>query len=384
MKKDTLLARLGRDPAQYRGMVNTPVFRTSTVIFPDLESYETRPGDDYKVMRYGLYGTPTTFAFEEAVARMEGGHEAVAVPSGLAAITASLCAFSRAGSHMLIADTVYAPTRIFCEKQLRKFGVDVEYYDPLIGKAIASLLRDETCLVFCEAPGSLTFEMQDIPAIAEAAHARNIPVLADTTWGTPYFFRSFEHGVDVSIHAATKYIAGHSDVMMGVIVTNERYWLPVRRAVAEYGYSVSPDDCYLALRGLRTIGVRMRQQMENALAVARWLQKRPEVQRMLYPALPEDPGHAIWSRDFEGAASLFGVVLKPVSDEAVRRFVNALELFGIGSSWGGYESLVTVARVAPYRSTTRWQPGGPTVRLHIGLEDPADLIADLEQALRQL
>lgn len=384
MKKDTLLARLGRDPAQYRGMVNTPVFRTSTVIFPDLESYETRPGDDYKVMRYGLYGTPTTFAFEEAVARMEGGHEAVAVPSGLAAITASLCAFAKAGSHMLIADSVYAPTRIFCEKQMRKFGVAVEYYDPLIGADIASLLRDETCLVFCEAPGSLTFEMQDIPAIAHAAHARDIPVLADTTWGTPYFFRSFEHGVDVSIHAATKYIAGHSDVMMGVIVTNEKHWLPVRRAVAEYGYSVSPDDCYLALRGLRTIGVRMRQQMESALTIARWLQKRPEVQRVLYPALPDDPGHAVWSRDFEGAASLFGVVLKPASDESVSRFVNALELFGIGSSWGGYESLVTVARVAPHRSATRWQPGGPTLRLHIGLEDPADLLADLEQALGKL
>lgn len=384
MKKDTLLARLGRDPAQYEGMVNTPVFRTSTVIFPDLESYETRPGDDYKVMRYGLYGTPTTFAFEEAVARMEGGHEAVAVPSGLAAITASLCAFAKAGSHVLIADTVYAPTRIFCEKQLRKFGVDIEYYDPSIGGDISSLLRDRTCLVFCEAPGSLTFEMQDIPAIARAAHARGIPVLADTTWGTPYFFRSFEHGVDVSIHAATKYIGGHSDVMMGVIVTNEKYWLPVRRTVAEYGYSVSPDDCYLALRGLRTIGVRMRQQMESALTVARWLQKRPEVQRVLYPALPEDPGHAIWSRDFEGAASLFGVVLKAASDEAVSRFVNGLQLFGIGSSWGGYESLVTVARVSPYRSATHWQPEGPTVRLHIGLEDTADLIADLEQAFARM
>lgn len=384
MKKDTLLVQLGRDPSRYQGMVNTPVFRTSTVIYPDLESYEARPGDDYKIVRYGLYGTPTTFAFEEAVARMEGGHEAVAVPSGLAAITAALCAFAHTGSHVLVADTVYAPTRIFCDRQLGKNGVEVEYYDPLLGAGIASLIRPNTHAVFCEAPGSLTFEMQDIPAIAAAAHARGIPVLADTTWGTPYFFRSFEHGVDVSIHAATKYIAGHSDVMMGLIVTNEKCWLPVRRTVAEYGFSVSPDDCYLALRGLRTIGVRMRQQMANALHVAKWLQARPEVGRVLYPALPDDPGHAVWSRDFDGAASLFGVVLQPATHAALTRFVNALELFGIGSSWGGYESLVTIAHAEPHRTATRWQPGGPTIRLHIGLEDPEDLIADLAQAFVRL
>jgi len=380
MKKDTLLVQLGREPLKHHGMVNTPVFRTSTVIFPDLASYEKRPGDDYKIMRYGIYGTPTTFAFEGAVARMEGGHEAVAVPSGLAAITAALCTFAKSGSHLLVADTVYAPTRIFCERQLKKNAVEVEYYDPTLAGGISRLLRDNTCAVFCEAPGSLTFEMQDIPAIAAAAHARGIPVLADTTWGTPYYFRSFEHGVDVSIHAATKYIAGHSDVMMGLIVTNEQHWLPVRRTVAEYGFSVSPDDCYLALRGFRTIGVRMERQMASAVKVARWLQGRSEVQRVLYPALPEDPGHALWKRDFEGAASLFGMVLRAVSDQALARFVDGLQLFGIGSSWGGYESLVTVARVEANRTATRWQPGGPTVRLHIGLEDPDDLIADLEQA----
>jgi len=384
MKKDTLLVHLGRDPAAHHGMVNTPIFRTSTVIFPDLAAYEKRPGDDYKIMRYGIHGTPTTFAFEEAVARMEGGHLAVAVPSGLAAITAALCAFLEAGSHLLMTDTAYAPTRIFCEKQLRKQGIEVEYYDPAIGGGIAQLIRDNTRAVFCEAPGSLTFEMQDLPAIAAAAHARNIPVLADTTWGTPYFFRSFEHGVDVSIHAATKYIAGHSDVMMGMIVTNEKYWLPVRRTVAEYGYCVSPDDCYLALRGFRTIGVRMERQMQNALTVARWLQQRPEVQRVLYPALPDDPGHALWKRDFDGAASLFGVVLQPLDEAAVARFVDALQLFGIGSSWGGYESLITVARTEGLRTVKPWQPGGPTLRLHIGLEDPDDLVADLEQGFARM
>jgi cystathionine beta-lyase len=222
--------------------------------------------------------------------------------------------------------------------------------------------------------------MQDIPAIAKAAHAHGLPVLADNTWGTPYYFRSFEHGVDVSIHAATKYIAGHSDVMMGLIVTNEKYWLTVRRAVADYGFGVSPDDCYLALRGLRTIGVRMRQQMQSALTVARWLQKRSDVKRVIYPALEDDPGHQIWKRDFDGAASLFSFVLIPVSGQAIETFVNALRLFGIGSSWGGYESLIQVAHIAKHRSATKWDPGGPTIRLHIGLEDPDDLISDLEQA----
>ncbi|MCW5605472.1 MAG: cystathionine beta-lyase [Burkholderiales bacterium] len=384
MKKDTLLTHIGRDPAQSRGTVNTPVYRTSTVVFPDLETYETRDPDDFKSMRYGVHGTPTTWAFEDAVAKMEGGHQAVALPSGLAAITVALAAFCKNGDHLLVTDSAYAPTRMFCERQLRPNGVEVEYYDPLIGGGIARLLRPNTKAVFCEPPGSLTFEMQDIPAIAAAAHARGIPVLSDNTWGTPYFFRSFERGVDVSIHAATKYIVGHSDVLMGVVVTNEKCWLPLRRTVADYGFCVSPDDCYLALRGLRTIGVRMKQQMANALEVARWLQRRPQVLRVLYPALEDDPGHAIWKRDFDGAASLFGVVLKPAPRARVAALVDALKLFGIGSSWGGYESLVTAPQPEKVRSATRWNPGGPTIRLHIGLEDPADLIADLEQALARL
>jgi cystathionine beta-lyase len=384
MKKDTLLTHLGRDPARYNGMVNTPVFRTSTVIHPNLASYEQRPPEGEKTVRYGRYGTPTTFALEEAVSQMEGGYRAVAVPSGLAAITAAVCAFVKTGDHLLVSDSVYAPTRAFCERQLRRNGVQVEYYDPLIGAGIASLVRPNTRAVFCEAPGSLTFEMQDIPAIAKAAHERGLVVLADNTWGTPYFFRSFERGVDVSIHAATKYIAGHSDVMLGIVVTNEQSWLPVRRAVTDYGYSASPDDCYLALRGFRTIGVRLKHQMASALRVARWLKARPEVRRVLYPALEDDPGHAIWKRDFEGAASLFAFVLQPVSDIAVAAFVDALELFGIGSSWGGFESLITVVHAEAHRTATRWQPGGPALRLHIGLEDPDDLIADLKHGFDAL
>ena len=384
MKKDTLLTHVGRDPARFDGMVNTPVYRTSTVIHPNLASYEKRPPEGEKIVRYGRYGTPTTFALEDAVAQMEGGYRAVAVPSGLAAIGAALSAFLKSGDHLLISDSVYAPTRNFCERQLKANGIAVEYYDPLIGAGIAALMKSNTKVVFCEAPGSLTFEMQDIPAIAEVAHAHGAVVLADTTWGTPYFFRSFERGVDVSIHAATKYISGHSDVMIGLIVTNERCWLPVRRTVTDFGYVASPDDCYLTLRGFRTIGVRMKQQMASAVRVAQWLQERSEVKRVIYPALESDPGHTIWKRDFEGAASLFACVLEPVSDRALAALVDSLELFGIGSSWGGYESLVSVVHADAYRTATRWNPGGPALRLHIGLEDPDDVLADLEKGFAAL
>ena len=384
LKRDTVTTRTGRDSQRYAGLVNTPVFRGSTVLFPDCRSYEARDPDNFKAMRYGTHGTPTTFALEEAVAELEGGHAAVALPSGIAAIVVALAAFVKTGDHILVVDSVYGPTRNFCDRRLKPFGVEVEYYDPLIAHGIAALIRPNTTVVFCEAPGSLTFEMQDIPAIAAAAHAKGIPVLADNTWGTPYFFNSFQHGVDVSIHAATKYIAGHSDALVGVIVTNEQYWLKVRRAVADYGYCVSPDDCYLALRGLRTIGVRMKHQQQSALKVAHWLQSRPQVMRVLYPALESDPGHALWKRDFTGAASLFGVVLRPVPWEAVGTMIDALELFGIGSSWGGYESLAIRVDVSKGRTATKWNPGGPLIRLHIGLEDPDDLIADLERAFARL
>jgi cystathionine beta-lyase len=384
MRRDTLTSHAGRDPLRHAGLVNMPVYRGSTVLFPDVETYEHRDPDNFKIMRYGIHGTPTTFALEEAVAQLEGGHAAVALPSGLAAIVAALVPFAKPGAHILVVDSVYGPARNFCDHRLKPFGVEIEYYDPLVGGAIAKLIRPNTAAVYCEAPGSLTFEMQDLPAIAAAAHAKNIPVLADNTWGTPYFLRSFELGVDVSIHAGTKYIVGHSDALMGIVVTTEKYWLPVRRAVADYGYCVSPDDCYLALRGLRTIGVRMRQQQASALKIAHWLQARPEVLRVLYPALESDPGHALWKRDFSGAASLFAVILKPVPDDAVADMIDELKLFGIGSSWGGFESLCIRANPARVRTATKWSPGGPLIRLHIGLEEPDDLIADLERGFAKL
>ena len=384
LKRDTVTTRTGRDSQRYAGLVNTPVFRGSTVLFPDCRSYEARDPDNFKAMRYGTHGTPTTFALEEAVAELEGGHAAVALPSGIAAIVVALAAFVKTGDHILVVDSVYGPTRNFCDRRLKPFGVEVEYYDPLIAHGIAALIRPNTTVVFCEAPGSLTFEMQDIPAIAAAAHAKGIPVLADNTWGTPYFFNSFLHGVDVSIHAATKYIAGHADTLVGVIVTNEQYWLKVRRTVADYGYCVSPDDCYLALRGLRTIGVRMKHQQQSALKVARWLQSRPQVMRVLYPALESDPGHALWKRDFTGASGLFGVVLNPQSDEAMRAMLDGMTCFGMGYSWGGFESLILRSNPASSRTATQWPWEGPLLRIHAGLEHPDDMIADLEAAFSRL
>ena len=384
MKKDTLLSHAGRDPERFDGVVNTPVVRASTILFPTMEAYQAAGRNRFDAIRYGIHGTHTKFALEEAVAKLEGGYRAVALPSGLAAITAPVAAFASAGDHVLMVDSVYGPTRRFCDSVLKKNGVETTYYDPLIGGAIAGLMRPNTRLVFCESPGSLTFEMQDIPAIAAAAHARGIPVLADNTWGTPYFFPAFERGVDVSIHAATKYIAGHSDTMLGIVVTNERYWIPVRQAVADYGFATSPDDCWLGLRGLRTLGVRLKQHQANALEIARWLATRAEVARVIYPALEGDAGHALWKRDFSGACSLFGVVLKPFSAAAVIAMIDSLELFGIGSSWGGFESLITHPQPQHLRTATRWDPGGPLLRLHIGLEDPADLIADLEAGFARL
>lgn len=383
-RKDTLLAHLGRHPREHHGAVNPPVYHASTITFPTVAALEQSRVNRFGGTHYGRYGTPTTFAFEEAVAALEGGYRAMVLPSGLAAVAGALLACTKAGDHVLMVDSAYGPARNTCNSILTRHGVETTYYDPLIGAGISALIRPNTKVVYVESPGSLTFEVQDVPAIAKAAHAAGALVLMDNTWATPYFFAAFAHGVDVSIHAATKYLVGHSDAMLGVLVTTEACYQPVRTMVAGLGYTAGPDDVYLGLRGLRTLSVRLQRHQENALQVAKWLQSRPEVAAVLYPALPSDPGHALWRRDFTGASGLFGAILKPTPKAAVDAMLDGLELFGMGASWGGFESLILPTDPAKLRTARPWAAAGPTLRLHIGLEDPADLIDDLTTGFERL
>lgn len=381
MKPATRILHAGRVSAAEGGYpINPPVMRASTILFPTVEAYDAADKNRYSELSYGRHGTSGSAALESALAEMEGGYRAIALPSGLAAISAALLSFAKPGAHILVTDSAYGPTRNFCQKFLEPFGVMVEYYDPLAGGEIAALIRPETAAIYCESPGTASFEVQDIPAIAAAVAGRDIPVLNDNTWATPCLFPSFERGVDISLHAGTKYIVGHSDAMLGVIVCNERYWLKVREMVGLLGYAASPDDCYLALRGLRTLAVRLEKHQASALAVARWLQGRGEVDRVLFPALESDPGHALWKRDFSGASGLLGFRLKVAGRNEAVRFCNALKLFGIGASWGGYESLVSIPK--PTRSASTIAGEGVLLRIHVGLEDPDDLIADLEAAMK--
>jgi cystathionine beta-lyase len=390
--RDTLLIHPANAPHGQSGAVNPPVVRASTILFPTVAAFESSrdPATRFDVVRYGQLGTPTTFALEQAIAKLEGGHRAMLLPSGLAAVTTALQALVASGDHILMVDTTYASTRRFCDTALARFGVTTTYYDPLIGSDIARLFRPNTRVVFLESPGSLTFEIQDVPAIVAAAHAASITVLMDNSWASPYFFDAFSHGVDISIQAITKYIGGHADVMLGSITTTEALYDRVRSAIADLGICVSPDDAYLALRGLRTLGVRLERHQRNALRVAEWLHGRPEVDHVRYPALCDDPGHAIWKRDFTGASGLFGVSLAPAPKAAVHAMLDGLELFGKGVSFGGFESLAIPMDPAPYRTATRWperRGGGdahPYLRLHVGLEDPDDLIADLAQGFDRL
>jgi len=381
VREETLLANGGRDPESNYGIVNPPVYHASTVTSPTLKAYRSR--DFTKDITYGRMGTPTQKALEEAVALVEGGDRAIAVSSGLASITTAVSAFVESGDHILCTDSAYFPTRNFCNNVMAKYGVETTYYDPMIGGGIADLIQDNTKVIMTEAPGSQTFEVQDIPAIAEAAHARGAVVINDNTWGTPINFKSFERGVDVSVHAATKYIVGHSDAMLGVIVTTHEHYDAIIKNFRYWGQHAAPDDCYLGLRGLRTMGVRLKQHQENALIVANWLNGQSDVSRVLFPALPDDPGHEIWKRDFNGACGLFGVVLdQHYDDDALGAMLDGLELFAMGASWGGYESLILPSK--PIRTATTWEAEGSLLRLHIGLEHPNDLIADLETGLARL
>ena len=383
---ETLLSHLGRNPASHYGTVNMPVFHASTILFDTVDSFQEagRRKMAKGQSSYGRAGTPTTFAFEDTVATLEGGYGAVALASGLQAIAVTLMAFATAGSHLLLPDSVYFPARRICNDLLQRLGVETTFYDPTIGGAIAGLIRDNTALIYLEAPGSLTFEMQDVPAIVAAAKARGVPTAIDNTWATPLYFRPLEHGVDVVLHAATKYIVGHSDAMLGVVVCGEAHYEHLRQTSQFLGCAAAPDDVYLGLRGLRTLAVRLERHQANAMKLTEWLAQRPEVERILYPALPSDPGHALWRRDFEGASGLFGLTLKPCKREAVLALIDGLQLYGIGASWGGYESLILLTDPDAMRSATRWQPAGPTLRIHAGLEHADDLIADLEAGFARL
>ncbi len=379
---DTRVVTAGRDPASYHGFVNPPVYHASTVLYPSAEDYVAHRAR----YQYGRRGTPTTEALELAVQELEGPQctGVALLPSGLAAISAALLAIMQAGDHLLVTDSAYGPTRNFCNQILSRLGVTVTYYDPLIGAAISELMQPNTRAVFLESPGSLSFEMQDVAAIAAAAHAKAALVLMDNTWASPLYFRALDHGVDLSIQAGTKYIGGHSDVMLGTVSANGATAARLKNTVGSSGWCVGPDDVYLGLRGLRTLAVRLDRHWRSGLAVARWLEQRPEVLRLLHPAMQSHPDHALWKRDFAGASGLFSVVLKPVPQKAVYALLDALELFGIGASWGGYESLAIPFDCTAVRTATRWQPGGPTVRFHIGLEAVEDLIADLERGFAAL
>lgn len=381
MKDATLATTLGRDPEANFGIVNPPVYRASTVLFPTLERMEAaRPNHG---VYYGRYGTPTTFALEETVAGLEEAAGAVAVGSGKEAITLTLLALLSQGEHVLVPDSVYGPVRQFCDQVLPRFGIASSYYDPTLGAAIAPLIRPETRVVYLESPGSLTFEVQDVPAIAAAAKARGCTVVIDNTWATPLLFKPYRHGVDVSIHAATKYLGGHSDLMMGVVTFSAEALERVRGGIQAFGPSVSPEDCALCLRGIRTLPTRLARHEQSGLALARWLRERPEVARVLHPALPDCPGHSFWRRDFLGASGLFGIVLRPVAQDRLAAMLEGLELFGMGYSWGGYESLLIPCLHAA-RSVTALPEDGPLLRIHVGLEDPGDLIADLERGFARL
>jgi cystathionine beta-lyase len=373
----TRLTHAGRDPAAQHGYVNTPVYHASTMLYPSAEAYVAHRSR----YQYGRRGTPTSEAFQNALRDIEGAQcEGVALlPSGLAAISTAMLSVLRAGDHVLVTDSAYLPTRKLCDTILPRYAITTTYYDPTIGPGIAALLQPNTRAVFVESPGSLTFEIQDIPAIAAVAHARDAVVVMDNTWASPLYFRALEKGVDLAVQSGTKYIGGHSDLMLGTVAANKATWARLKGTVYEMGLCVGPDDMFLGMRGLRTMGVRLAQHQIAGMKIARWLETRPEVLRVLHPALESHPGHAIWKRDFAGACGLFSVVFKPAPRAAVHAFLDALTLFGIGASWGGFESLAIPFDATPIRTATQWVPGGPTVRFHIGLEDVGDLIADLER-----
>lgn len=387
-KDATRLVQAGRRPEWTRdaagtgAIVNPPVWRASTILYDSVADMRARVRDTHERLFYGRRGTPTQWSLADALTELEPGAEGTMLyPSGVAAIACALLAVLKPGDELLMVDSAYDPTRAFCENILRPMGIDTLYYDPLIGADIDALVTDRSRAIFMESPGSLTFEVQNVPAIVEAAKPRGIVTLLDNTWATPLYFKAISQGVDLSILACTKYIAGHSDLMLGSVTAGPEHWPALRKTAYAFGQTASPDDCYMAERGLRTLAVRLQQHQAGGLEVARWLARQPEVARVLHPALPACPGHEIWNRDFLGASGLFSFVLKGGSDAGRVAMLDGLSHFGLGYSWGGYESLAIPCDPQNHRTATPWQAEGPVVRLHIGIEDPADLIADLAAGL---
>ena len=380
LRSRSRLVHLGRDSAQSQGFVNLPPFRGSTVLYPDVATLKSRK----QRYTYGTHGTPTTEALCAAWSDISGAAGTVLVPSGLSAIVVALMTALGAGDHLLMTDSAYAPARAFANATLKRMGIETTYYDPEIGAGIAGLMRPNTKAVLTESPGSQTFEIQDVPAIAEVAHAHGACVLMDNTWATPLLFSPHAHGVDMAIEAGTKYLSGHSDLLLGLVSANEAWFRKLHHTTDLMAILPGPEDVFLALRGLRSMELRLREAERQALALARWLQARPEVLKVIHPALPEHPGHPIWKRDFMGSSGLFSIILKPVSEAAVAAFLDGLELIGLGYSWGGYESLAVPFDCTSYRTATRWAPRGPAIRFSLGLEDIEDLKADLDRGFARL
>jgi cysteine-S-conjugate beta-lyase len=380
LRRRSRLVNLGRDREYSQGFVNVPPFRGSTVFYPDVATLKSRA----QRFTYGTRGTPTMEALCSAWTDLAGAAGTVLAPSGLAAVIVALMTALKAGDHLLMTDSVYEPSRAFADKALRRFGIETSYYDPTLGAGIEALIRPNTKAVLTESPGSQTLEVQDVPAIAEVAHARGACVIMDNTWATPLFLSPHALGVDLAVEAGTKYLSGHADLLIGLVSANAEWFERLHRAIHLMAIPPGAEDIFLALRGLRTMELRLREAERQALALAQWLKGRPEVLRVIHPALPDDPGHGLWKRDFTGSSGLFSIVLRPVSDAAVAAFLDSLELFGLGYSWGGYESLAVPFDCTAYRTATRFAPGGPMVRFSVGLEDIEDLKEDLDRGFKRL
>ncbi len=386
MKKETKFVNAGRSNKWTRGVVNPPVERASTVVFDSVKQMKHATANRAnQVLFYGRRGTSTSFAFADAMTELEGGAGCAIYPSGTAAITNAILSFVKTGDHLLMVDTAYEPTRDFCDKILKNIGVETTYYDPLIGKGIESLIKENTRIIFLESPGSITMEVQDVPGISDIAHQHDCIVMLDNTWGAGVNFKPFEHGVDISIQAATKYIVGHSDVMLGTATAVEKYWDQLRENSYLMGQCTSPDDLYLAMRGIRTLGVRLKQHQESALKIANWLVSREEVDVILHPAFDSCPGHEYFERDFEGSNGLFSFVLNRGDQASLNALLDGMHHFKMGYSWGGFESLILGnTHVGRMRTATQWQYQYPLIRLHIGLENVDDLIEDLTLGFERL